>query len=152
MTSQSASSNSGVDLLLAMPMDLMRLNEPRRLLHLIFGAFGRAQQRVLAATHQEEQPVLRPIEGRDEFGAVLHGKAAGRSGTDVNQPAVAAQACCHRCGHPLDRAERRANRRHGRHLAFDQRMENIVRFPEVDIRIARTGVLGFHGSRPEKAV
>jgi hypothetical protein len=37
-------------------------------------------------------------------------------------------------------------------LAFDQRMENIARFPEVDFRITRTGALGFHGSQqPSKS-
>jgi hypothetical protein len=45
----------------------------------------------------------------------------------------------------LDRGAFGANRRHGRHLPLDHGIEDVGGLPKVDIRIARTGVLGVHG-------
>ena len=66
----------------------MLSHQPRGLIDLVFRAFSRLQQRILASCHQQQQPVLRPVEGWDKLGAILDCEPTGRSGTNINQSAI----------------------------------------------------------------
>src|SRR5947207_2630758 len=80
-------------------VDPMLPDQPGGLVDFVFSAFGRAQQRILAARYQKQQAIGRPVERRDELSTILDGEAAGRSRANVNQSASAREARLHRrCG------------------------------------------------------
>ena len=60
------------------------LDQSRGLIGRVFGTLDRSQQRVLAAGHQKQKTVLRPIEGRDKFSPILDGEPTGRASAYVN--------------------------------------------------------------------
>jgi hypothetical protein len=105
--------------------DAMTPNEQTRLLGLVLGAFDRLQQRVLAAGHEQQEPVARPAEGRHQLGAVLHRKASRRSGASIDQPPAGPQPALGRKRGALDGRPGGADRRHRRKLAFDHRVQDV---------------------------
>ena len=71
----------------------------------VFGILCRSQQRLLAAGHEQQQALPRPIEGRNKFGAVLDGKPARRPGADINQASALLEAGLGRAGRVFNRGK-----------------------------------------------
>ena len=66
---------------------------------LVFGAFNCLHHRLIASGNEQQQTLARPVEGRHEFGAILHGEPPGRSSSRVDQTTAILQARLYgRCG------------------------------------------------------
>lgn len=124
--------------------NVVLLHELARVSGLILSAFGGTEQRLLAAGHQQQELLLRPIESGNQFRAVLNRQPPRRAGAGIDQPAALPQPHLDGCRRPVDAAEHRPDRGDGGHLTLDQGVENVARFPEVDVRIAWTGAFGLH--------
>ena len=48
--------------------------------------FRSPQEGILAARHQQQQTLLGPVEGWNEFGAILDGEPPRSAGPDIDQP------------------------------------------------------------------
>ncbi len=72
--------------------DAVAADELRRRARLVLGAFDRLEQRLLAAGHEQQQPLSRPAEGRRQLGAVLDGEPARGAGAGIDQAAAAGAA------------------------------------------------------------
>src|SRR5262249_54369535 len=105
----------------------------------------RLKQGVPAPGNEQEQPLLRPTEGRNELRAVLDRKPAGGSSADINEPAAPSQALRGGQGRFQKREAGGADRSHRRELAFDQRLGDVQRRPNVDVRISWARAFGVHG-------
>ena len=80
---------------------------------------------------------MRPAEGRHELRAVLSSQTTGRPGAHVNEPPGPTQSALYRKSRSLDRRPRGSHGRDGGKLPFDHRLQNLGRFPDVDLGVAR---------------
>ena len=53
---------------------------------LVLGALDRPDHGLIAAGHQQQQALARPIEGRHQLRAVLHGEPPGGARAGVDEP------------------------------------------------------------------
>src|SRR6266849_6253803 len=100
---------------------------------------------ILADRHEQQQPILRPAERRNQLGTILDSQSAGGSGTDIDQPAAISQS---RFSGERRRHKSEADgsyRGHCCELALDHCLGDVRRFPDVDIRVAWARALGTHG-------
>src|SRR6516164_3984641 len=105
--------------------DVVLANEPHGLLGFVLGTLDGVQQRILAARHQQQQPVLRPAEGRHQFGAVLDREPAGRAGTRIDQAAALLEPRLGGPGGPLNRRPDGAHGRDRRELPLDHGVQDV---------------------------
>src|SRR5207237_10486375 len=125
-------------------------NQIYRLFGLIFGALDGSNERLAAAGHQHQQPLLRPAEGRHQLCAVLNREASGGAGAGVGETATVPQP---RLDRERSLLERRASGPHGsdrRELALNHRLQDVAGTPGLDCVIAGAVAFGFHrfGSEP----
>ena len=73
----------------------------------ILGVLDRLQQRPFAAGDQVDELVVRPVEGRGQFGAVLHADPARRAGPHIDEAPAAPKARHRFLGGRRDRGKRR---------------------------------------------
>jgi hypothetical protein len=70
---------------------LVLLNNSDSLINRVLSAFHRPQQSILAAGYEQQQPILRPTERRNQLGTILDSQSAGGSSADIDQPAAISQ-------------------------------------------------------------
>ncbi len=102
------------------------------MLDLVLCSFDGTQQRIPAARNQQQQTLLRPVEGRDQLGAILNSQPSRRSGADINQAAGMLEARLDGGGGAFQSKASFARRCHGGKLSFDHRIQDVHGFPEVD--------------------
>src|SRR5205814_341119 len=72
--------------------DFVLLGKAVSLIDRVLGSLDRTQQRVPAAGNEQQQPLLRPTECRNELRPVLDGEPPGGAGADIDEAAGPTQS------------------------------------------------------------
>ncbi len=122
----------------------MLAHDPLGMADLVFGALDRANERVLAASDQQHEPLFRPIEGRHQLGAVLHGQPPRRAGPGIDEASAITDPRLHGGGGALERATGRAHRPDRRELPLDQGVQNVAFRPQIEAGVTGANAFSFH--------
>jgi hypothetical protein len=122
-------------------VNFVRVDQSNSFLSIVLRALHRPQQSLFPSRKKQDQPLFRPSKCRSEFGTILHGKAPGCAGADIDQSAVTLETRmhCYHCGGNLFSSG--LNRRDGDKLAFNDCFGNILSLPSVNARITGAGML-----------